>query len=693
MVEVEDAHSTGLLPGADVSPSGPAKEAGPDGEAKPPAPGRKQTYDLGKLAWTLSSFTPNLELVEKFTYVRSKLDAEVFCIPASVPGSVQHALLQAGIIQDWNVGLNARKIEWVENRDWIYQAALPDEWVGSGKKLVLRCLGLDYSGDILLNGKRILPFDCTFTPYAVDLAPFLAPSGNLLQFRFAPPPRYLGQYGETSRMKEWKARFYYYWDWTSRMVQTGIWDTVSLDVIQDASIEVLRCTSAVESDLKHGSLHIFGTVEGAGTVRLRLQRQGRILRSEELDAGTFSQGGVHWLGLEVDLWWPNGLGARPLYDVVCELLDAEGRLLEQKTCRVGFKHVAWRLTQGASKDAEPWLCVVNGKEFFLFGVDWAAIRPNFAELVEEDYRSRLALYRDCNMNILRVWGGGFLEKQWFYDLCDAMGLLVWQEFPLSSSGGDNYPPDDAESIAALSRIAESYIERLQHHACLLAWCGGNELQDDRLGVKSPQPTLTIKNHPVLARFAEIVADQDPGRRFMVTSPYGPEGHYNLAHAGKGLYWDAHGPWNFNGPVDGAWKTLWESSDAMIHSEMGAPGASSAAMIRRYKGDCEEFPCTYKNPLWNRQPWWIDWPKFVAEKGREPNDLEEFVAWSQQRQSDALVLTARILRGKFPSCGGLIIWMGHDSFPCTAAPSLIDFEGTPRPALLELGKLFSERSGE
>jgi beta-mannosidase len=85
------------------------------------------------------------------------------------------------------------------------------------------------------------------------------------------------------------------------------------------------------------------------------------------------------------------------------------------------------------------------------------------------------------VNMLRIWGGGFLERQVFYDLCDEKGLLIWQEFPLCSSGLDNCPPDDEKSIEQMSKFAESYIQRIQHHACLFLWCGGNELEDNRAG--------------------------------------------------------------------------------------------------------------------------------------------------------------------------------------------------------------------
>ena len=211
--------------------------------------------------------------------------------------------------------------------------------------------------------------------------------------------------------------------------------------------------------------------------------------------------------------------------------------------------------------------------------------------------------------------------------------------------------------------------------------------DDQNGLKSSQPTLTIKHHPVVAKFAEIVAKKDPIRRFLPTSPYGPVGSFNLQDCGKGLFWDVHGPWNLDGPVDGAWRELWTRGDAMFHSEMGAPSASSAALIRKYKGDLKETPGTRQNPLWNRQPWWIDWPKFVEEKGREPRDLEEYVTWSQARQAAALTLAARVIKSRFPACGGLIIWMGHDSFPCTSNTSIVDFEGNPKPAAIELARIF------
>jgi beta-mannosidase len=334
--------------------------------------------------------------------------------------------------------------------------------------------------------------------------------------------------------------------------------------------------------------------------------------------------------------------------------------------------------------------VVNGKQLFLFGVNWTPIRPNFADLQDEDYRKRIAAYQDIGVNMLRVWGGGFLETHAFYDLCDEKGLLIWQEFPLCSSGLDNCPPVGEEVMQQMSQIAASYIQRIQHHACLFLWCGGNELEDNRPEHVSTDPTLTIGQNPLVVKLGEIVAKHDPGRSYLPTAPYGPVGTFTLSSCGKGAHWDVHGPYNLVGPVDGEWRDLWRHDDAMFHSETGAPSTSSAAIIRRFKGDLNVVPGTHSNPLWNRQPWWIDWPKFVQEKGREPASLEEFVTWSQKRQADALTIAVSAAKSRFPACGGLILWMGHDAFPCTANTSIIDFDGNPKPAALALKSILGNR---
>ena len=323
----------------------------------------------------------------------------------------------------------------------------------------------------------------------------------------------------------------------NRIVQTGIWDKVTLEITHGAEIEKLRCSSDIDLATGKGKLKIWGIARGSNKLRITLRKGARELRTKEVNTREFSGNGIQWSELPVDLWWPNRMGSQTLYELEVELLDDHGDSLDRQSRRIGFKNIQWQRTKGAAESADPYLCIVNGRAVFLFGVNWTPIRPNFADVRDEDYRKRASIYRDCGMNLVRVWGGAVLEKESFYDLCDEMGLLIWQEFPLSSSGLDNYPPDDSTSVEELGKIAESYIERRAHHVSLLLWCGGNELQDDKNGIKSNEPTLSIRNHPAVVRMGEVVAHEDPGRRYLATNPYGPVGIFNLQDCGKGKFWD------------------------------------------------------------------------------------------------------------------------------------------------------------
>jgi beta-mannosidase len=644
----------------------------------------RRVHDLGELEWTISGWIPHIWRQQRSIEAGVSDNAEVSGVPARVPGSVQGALRAAGIIPDWNIGVQARDCEWVENRHWIFTARIPEGWLHEGPIVRLRALGLDYSGWVLLNGQEIGSFRGSFVPWVFDLSGRQRAGENTLQIVFDTPPRWLGQIGYTSRITEWKPRFNYWWDWTSRLVQIGIWDALSLEVTDGE--EIVAPTISVGADMASGMgrLRLAGTIVGRrGTVvRLTLRNEQAIVCEEVIPADAFCAG-HRWDDLPVALWWPNGAGAQPLYTLRCRLEDRNGTVLDEVSRRIGFREIRWEPCAGAPAEADPWICVVNGRPIFLQGVNWTPILPNFADVSDERYRHLLTTYRDLGCTMLRVWGGAFLEKEIFYDLCDELGLLVWQDFPLSSSGLENWPPEDGAAIEELAEIAESSIQRRRHHASLALWCGGNELT----GPNDEGNVPVGMSHPLIARLARVTTQHDPERRFLATTPSGPSFGAEEKRFGLGVHWDVHGPWRPEGPLDEQWTRYWANNDGLFHSEIGAPGASSAAIIRWTKGDLDELPGTAANPLWRRQSWWIEWPAFVEELGREPATLEEYVAWSQERQRRALGIAARSAKGRFPRCGGFLLWMGHDSFPCTANTSIIDFWGERKPAAGEIGAIF------
>jgi beta-mannosidase len=649
----------------------------------------KTCHDLASPEWSLCGWTPEYWRLTRAMETGAVAEAEVGPIAAPVPGSVQSALREAGLLPDWNAGLNHRHCEWVENRHWVYSVSLPDEWLQPGRQHRLHCLGLDYRGSVWLNGHEVGPFCGTHVPHVFDLTPHLQPSGNRLAIVFDLPPRWLGQFGFTSRVREWKARFNYSWDWIPRLVQVGIWDDVRLEVSDRCAIESCRVTaSAADGGC---SLRVDGVATGADGDRVRVTLAGSAgpMRSEDLPLADFAEPGIAWDGLPLELWWPNLEGAQPLYRVTVALLDAQGAEQDRVGRRVGFRRIEWRPCEGAPEGADPWLCVVNGRPLFLQGVNYPPMLPNFADVRTEDYRQRLTLYRDLGVNTLRVNGCGIVEKECFYDLCDELGLLVWQDVPLSSSGVDNIPPDDPNSTAEVAEILAAAIARRQHHPSLLLWCGGNELQRIDGEGRAVPANLT---QPLLARLNQVVQERDPGRRFLPSTATGPRFYGTQADFGKGLHWNVHGPWK---PWDDLtqWASYFAADDALFRAETGSPGASSVAVIQAYAGELDLLPVSTRNPLWRRHSsWWIEAEQFAVEQGREPQGLEEYVAWSQARQARALAIAVGACKGRFPRCGGILLWCGHDCFPCSANTSIIDFHGQPKPAALALREIWRGRPG-
>ncbi len=732
----------------------------------------RTVYDLSALAWRVSPSVPWLWEFQPFPDLDSSPEARP--IPAKVPGSVQASLRAAGQLADWNVGQQARLCEWVENRHWIYEVRLPDDWfagvastggaststttpaaVGSRTSWRLACEGLDYSGWVFLNGREAGSFRGSHVPHRFDLTAHVAPSGNLLRIVFDLPPRWLGQFGHTSAFRDWKVRFNYTWDWVPRLVQIGFTGPVTIEATDGAEISDFRCTTDADprsatsapgaTQGAESAPHASGMLRAWGRAvippaspepskwqvhlnlwRLSASAAGELVRRERMAASQFTSVGVGWRDLAVELWQPNGgtgssgkrppagtgssgkrppagtgssgkrppLGAaaasvggresaadaQPLYQLECELFDPDGRLHDRVSRTVGFRHVEWRPCEGATQGADPWLCVVNGAPTFLQGVNYPPVLPFWADVTRADHDRLLRQYRDLGVNVLRINACGYLESTDFYELCDEYGILVWQEFPLTSSGVENTPPADPQSIGEMSAIARSFIARRQHHPSLAMWGGGNELLD--AGMKPYD-----LGHPMLAALGRVVAEEDAGRRYVPTSPSGPRFGIEEPFIGKGLHWDVHGPWKPKADL-AEWTAFWKQADALFYSEIGAPGASPAALIRAYAGELAVMPVDPKNPLYCLTlSWWTEHERFQAEHGRPPRDLEEYVAWSQERQARTLAVAMRACKDRFPACGGAILWCGHDCFPCAVNTSIIDFEGRPKPAALALKEVW------
>jgi beta-mannosidase len=618
--------------------------------------------------------------------------AEIMNITVQIPGSVQKALKDAGLISDWNMGTNSIESEWVENRHWLFTTTLPDNFFKAGDQFVLHCDGLDQKGLIYVNGKEAGSFNNAFIPYNFDFTPFLKEKSNTLVIIFECSPSYLGHSCWTSKIKDWKPRFYYGWDWTPRLVQIGIWDNVYLKIAQKDQVLInnLQITTDADKQKDLGELRIkanLSSLKDNNKLNIRLaDPTGKPVLEETLPASELS-GMKVWNNLKIKRWWPNGHGDQLLYRISVDLLDATGNSLQKIEREVGFKHVEWLPCKGAPINADPWICSINNKPIFLQGINWTPILPNFADVNKDQYIKLLTTYKNLGINTIRIWGGGFPEKDWLYELCDQLGILIWQDFPISSSGLDNYPPTDQVVINEMTNIVKHYLDRLQHHVSVLIWCAGNELYE----LENNVVPVTDK-HPMIKAMKEWVNLQDPQRRFLTGTPSGPNKTGNWKNFGQRINWDVHGPWNLPFASDDSTMIsvdrFWKTDDALFHSEVGVPGAMSAAMINKYKGKYDALPANTTNPLWRNVNWWIEWNDYLKYRKDQPTDsLENYVTWSQKRQTEGLCIALRNCKNRFPACGGFIIWMGHDSFPCPVNTSIIDFDGNLKPVAYELEKIF------
>ena len=644
------------------------------------------SHSLAELSWTLTGTMPEYWRMARAVETQVALLPDVPPLPMQVPGSIQRALRDAGVIPDWNEGLNARHCEWVEQRHWIVETTIPGPWLREGRAYALVCEGLDHAGEVYFDGQAIGAFDNACCVHEFDLPRGLSNTEHRLEIVFLTPPRWLGQVGWTSRIRDFKPRFNYYWDWTCRLVQIGVWDAIRIEERSQPRLLDIRVETGFDPDAGTGSLRVSGSVEGdARSIRVVLRDGARDVHLIDMATAEF-EGGRTVADLAVEPWWPNGQGESRLYDVDVHMVGEAEETLDKHTLRTGFRRIEWRSCEGAPEGADPWICVVNGRPVFLQGVNWTPIRPNFADVTTAEVEQRLQTYAGIGCNLLRVWGGAVLERADFYDACDRLGLMVWQEFPMSSSGLESLPPEDPEVIDRMARVAADYIRRRRNHASLILWCGGNELHRTPREPGEGRGVPVREDHPMIGRLAEVVAREDGGRRFIPTSPLGPRFLRADDQVGRGVHWNVHGPWRVPGDWE-AWESYWRDDDALFRAETGAPGASDVVLIERYAGDLDLWPIDAGNPLWRRTPIWLEIEPFRRALGRDPNDPAEYVAWSQESQSRALAVAASACKARFPRMGGIIIWMGHDSFPCTANTSILDFDGNPKPAAKRLAEIF------
>ncbi|HEY8879896.1 MAG TPA: hypothetical protein VIN03_20165, partial [Roseateles sp.] len=390
-------------------------------------------------------------------------------LPAAVPGTAHGALLAAGRIPDPFYGMNEAEVRWVGERCWAWRLFFKAGELADHEELVFE--GLDTWCTVWLNGERLLASDNMFVPLRVDVRRHLRPGPNVLLLCFEPAlarareaeavhgKRQLWN-GDSARLHARKAQYHFGWDWGPELIVSGPWRAVRRHS-WSARIDELHCRSEVDVAGRRATLQVSAQPAGAAGLRCAFElfdAEGHSVAGQNVPADAAR---ATLTLADARLWWPRNLGEQPLYTLVARLLDGE-RVVAQDSRRIGLRTL--RLVQAPveGEAGSSFHFEVNGQAFFAGGANWIPDDSLLERITPARYRERVAQAADAHMNMLRVWGGGIYEHEAFYEACDELGLLVWQDFMFACG----LYPANADFLASVRAEAEAAVRRLRHHACL-----------------------------------------------------------------------------------------------------------------------------------------------------------------------------------------------------------------------------------
>ncbi|MHB0879237.1 MAG: glycoside hydrolase family 2 protein, partial [Anaerolineae bacterium] len=413
---------------------------------------------------------------------------------ATVPGDVHLDLARAGVIPEPLFGSNAEECRWMEDKDWWYSTefALSDDFLptsaGSGR-VQLSFEGLDTLADIWLNGTYVDSTRNAFIAHSLDVTGLVRPGSNLLVVRLDTGlrwactqecDRYRWPGDATMAERIWLRRAQYTggWDWGPRLLTAGIWRPVALRTDERLALrDVHLITERADDDW----------------AAIRVQYEIDNLSEEDVDAtidlAFGGEGGgrkqlaatlVPGYNLVVDsfhlasprLWWPNGIGEPYLYQVEATV-SADGTAYDATTFRYGIRLIELIQQPLAGDEGQSFALAVNGRRIYCKGADWVPADSIPANVTAAKYRALVQEAAGANFNMLRVWGGGVYEDDAWWDACDELGILVWQDFMFACSA----IPDDVPAFAEqIDREGRFVVRRLRNRASLALWCGNNENQ-------------------------------------------------------------------------------------------------------------------------------------------------------------------------------------------------------------------------
>jgi beta-mannosidase len=630
-------------------------------------------------------------------------------IPAVVPGAVQldWAAAEGWTLPEYNDHLRVRyaargvpiltDYEWMEDVYWLYRTELEFTPPAPGERLYF-VTAVDYQCEVRLNGQTIHVQEGMFTPIELDLTD-LAHPGDRLEILVHPVPKiYREPVDEKQAMQSCKPAFSYGWDFHPRLIPLGLWQETYLETRPDCHICHAEVRYHLNDDFSQadvrldvalsrpGEGHLFWTLRDPQGVPVVEQAFSLADARHEMARRGMNSTPTHNKSAEADssvtitliasipspqLWWPNGQGEQPLYTSTLDLVT-NGTRNTSHVSRIGFRTIrlvpfegSWRDPDNAgfpnSRNKPPITLEINGRRIFGKGSNWVGPDIFPGRISAETYRPLLQAAHDANFNLLRCWGGAPVQKDAFFDLCDELGLLVWQEFPLACGCYEGTP----DYLRVLDQESRAIILRLRSRACLALWCGGNELFNSWSRMTDQDLALRLLDRNCF--------DLDPQRPFLKTSP---------------LMGMAHGGYQFRLHNGDEVFQYFPRARNTAYTEFGVPGPASADLLRRILPAEELFPPRpgthwqhrHAFNAWDGSPdsWLELW--CIEHYFGQPESLEQLVEWGQWLQAEGLKFVFEEARRQKQRCGMALNWCFNEPWPTAANGSLVSWPATPKPAL-------------
>ncbi|KAI1384087.1 glycoside hydrolase family 2 protein [Hypoxylon trugodes] len=600
------------------------------------------------------------------------------------PTNVHLDLLSHNLIPDPYIGKNELDVQWIGEAVWVYRTSFASPTIGSSAKAVLAFDGLDTFATVVLNGKTILETENMFIPERVDVTAYLKAGGEnelVITFDSAylrgwklvekhPNHKWGCWNGDNSRLAVRKTQYHWGWDWGPTLMTCGPWRPINLEVYE-SHIADLWVDVKVDKSLKTATVTTHASTEGsASIVRFDISLNDTPIASQVVDAGS----GATFTISDPQLWYPVRYGKQPLYTVTAAL-DEGGKIIDSISKKIGLRKA--ELVQRAL-EGEPgtsFFFEINNIPIFCGGGDWIPADNFIPRISKERYYDWVKLVADGNQFMIRVWGGGIYEEQAFYDACDELGILVWQDFMF---GCGNYPAWP-ELLDSIKREAEENVKLLRHHPSIVIFAGNNE---DYQYAESVNLTWEQENKdteswlktdfPARYIYEKILADAC--RELCPSTYYHPGSPWGGVDTRDPTVGDIH-QWN----VWHGTQEKYQNFDKLVGrfvSEFGMEAFPSVKTIDAFlplgKDDPDRYPQSSTIDFHNK----ADGHErrialYLVENMRyAPDPLEQFVYCTQLMQAECLASAYRLWKRQWKGpgreyCAGALVWQINDCWPVTS----------------------------